>query len=196
MRPKIVGIGKCGSRIAFDFSAYTYRHPAAYELRLDYDRTVGKLKGTLAGLKRNVITLVVGSDSPERLWRDYISAAIDSDYDRNEILRVQSEYIEDHHKVRPLTVAVPIETRKGGCEYGLVSSAVTRYWLDQYRGSTLDRDRLLSPIFDNKDVHRADFCVVVASLGGGTGSGSAQIVGERIIDHNSAEISEAPSTSV
>jgi hypothetical protein len=192
MRPKIIGIGKCGSRIAFDFSAYTYRHPAAYELRLDYTKTVGKLTGKLASIKRSVSGWLIGSHSPERLWRDYISGAIDSDYERNEILRVQSEYIEERHKVRPLTVAVPVGTRSGGCDYGFISSAVTRYWLNQYRDSLIEKDKMLAPIFDNDDENRADFCLVVTSLGGGTGSGSAQIIGERIIEHNAQELSQAP----
>lgn len=192
MVPKIIGIGKCGSRITFDFSAFTYDHPAAYELRISEREAVNQITALYSRARQLFQDKIVDyrKRTPLRLWCEYESAAVDSDADRNEVLKLQQSHVVQHSGVKPISQTCKLGERSGGCQWGIVSEVEARAWLDQ-----VDRrlkEESLRVLFDLAEVHGADMCLVATSLGGGTGSGTSGKLAEFLVELNSKRRPDAP----
>lgn len=176
MRPKLYGIGKCGSRVVFDFSAYTYGHPPAFELRNSNLQTVDQIVGFYKSVRRAVKEFseaVLGPKiTPVRLYTTYSSVAIDSDLDGNEVIKLQASITEERHAVRPIQESLQLGRREGGCEFGMVSEAFTSAWLSASAKE--------APVGLDPDVTSEKFALVATSLGGGTGSGASTVLAQWI----------------
>jgi hypothetical protein len=174
MRPKLYGIGKCGSRIVFDFSAYTYGHPPAFELRNSNLQTVDQIVGVFQLFRRaagDLIETVFGPKiTPVRLYTTYSAVAIDSDLDGNEVIKLQAAITEERHAVRPIQESLQLGRREGGCEFGMVSEAFTSAWLSAKE----------TPVGLDPDLTSEKFALVATSLGGGTGSGASTVLAQWI----------------
>ena len=101
MKIKIVGIGKCGVRIAYDFFAYTSGIPSAYEIRLNRSENSGLSKGLadiglpvelvkkpIEALRSALRNLAGEFKSVYRIAERPEYVTIDSDSDNNEITSV------------------------------------------------------------------------------------------------------------
>jgi hypothetical protein len=169
MKPKLYGIGKCGSRIVFDFSAYTYSHPPAFELRNNNLQAVDQIVGVYQKIQRSVQTtlgqIIWPRVTPVRLYTTYSSVAIDSDSEGNEVIKLQAQIAKKRHAVLPIEKSIPLGRRIGGCAYGVVSEAFAANWIS---GEL--------PVDLHPDPDSEKFALVATSLGGGTGSGAAAVL--------------------
>ncbi len=173
MKPKLYGIGKCGSRIVFDFSAFTYGHPTAFEVRVQ-PQAVGHVVSLYNRLQQGVAMVrdvIVRPDvTPVRIYTPYSSVAIESDMNGNEVTKLLVETVSDQSHVRPIENVCQLGDRTGGCGFGAISEHLAKRWIES--GKYPDVMAL--------DATQDTVAFVAASLGGGTGSGSALVVARKI----------------
>src|SRR5688572_7752514 len=175
MKPKLYGIGKCGTRIVFDFSAYTYSLPTAFEVRTQ-PGAVGnvvsiynRVQQTLSALAEKFIK---HDATPVRIYTSYDSVAVESDLNGNEVTKFLTGEISKTRHTRPIGHVIPLGDRIGGCGFGALSEQVATRWIER-SGEY--------PAVMDLDVDEDVIAFVCASLGGGTGSGSAPVIARKIL---------------
>lgn len=180
MQVKLVGIGKCGIRVAYDLFAYTTGLPSAYEIRLD--STSNSDTGVLAtiGLRREAIRQRIApfkaalNDLLRELNGLYRIAetpqyvTIDSDSANNEIVNKVTLITRDDDNGN-VTKAhrfpgqnFDLNDHQGGCNFHIVSEYLARSWKNV-------------PV-DIVDSEGVSIFVASFSIAGGTGGGSAAII--------------------
>ena len=173
MKPKLYGIGKCGSRIVFDFSAFTYGHPTAFEVRVQPE-AVGHVVSLYNRIQQGVVTLrdaiVKPAVTPLRIYTPYSSVAIESDMNGNEVTKLLVETVSSLSHVRPIESVCQLGDRTGGCGFGAISESLAKRWIES---RTYPEVMALDALEDS-------VAFVASSLGGGTGSGSALIVARKV----------------
>ena len=173
MKPKLYGIGKCGSRIVFDFSAFTYGHPTAFEVRVQPE-AVGHVVSIYNRVQQGLLMLrdavVKPAVTPLRIYTPYSSVAIESDMNGNEVTKLLVETVAKLSHVRPIENVCPLGDRTGGCGFGAISESLAKHWIDS---RTYPEAMALDTAEDS-------IAFVASSLGGGTGSGSALVVARKL----------------
>ena len=169
MKVKVIGIGKCGSRITYDLFAFVEGLPTSYELR-----TVSSSKAFLAQGKFMFDRLISGA---KRKWEEWarrelliyeapVLLVIDSDTKNNEITQAITGIKDEKGNMITFPGRVfDLSNKKGGCQYHIVSENICLNWNNMPKG-----------IVSNDE---ADFVAIPFSLGGGTGGGSAPIISFR-----------------
>ena len=165
MQIKMVGIGKCGVRIAYDLFAYTRNLRTSYEIRLNNpERAIVRTLRTF----RAAIKALVDAHGLYRIAQEPVYVTIDSDSANNEIVNnvILENSLEDgeergqRYQFRGRNFG--LNNYKGGCNFHVISESIARQWKD-----------IPSEIVDNTNisVYATSF-----SIGGGTGGGSAPII--------------------
>jgi hypothetical protein len=185
MQIKLIGIGKCGSRVVYDFYAYVAGIPASYSIKtLAYDKSVKKIILNNEKIKRaydawrqlqyRTSSWVHELRNPMKLMSTPELVVMDSDRDNNEIInyieyltREQSgpNAIEGLRRLLFPGTTVPFANRKGGCDVHIVSESVADEWPD-IPGKVLDASGV-------------DIFVTAFSVGGGTGGGAGPVILQR-----------------
>jgi hypothetical protein len=135
MKIKLIGVGKCGSRLCYDFFAQIRGLPTAYEIRAEL---------SLGGWKKVTDFLMKKTGFPylrfqlrkqwealtgAELLRDAaFYAIVDSDLDNNEVAK-QLEVLAGNGKAlafpgRPFS----LNGLTGGCQYHLISERMVHQW--------------------------------------------------------------------
>ena len=173
MRPKLYGIGKCGSRIVFDFSAFTYGHPTAFEVRVQPE-AVGHVVSLYNRVQQGIVSLrdavVKPAVTPLRIYTPYSSVAIESDMNGNEVTKLLVEAVAKLSHIRPIESVCQLGDRTGGCGFGAISESLAKRWIDSRT----------YPDVMALDTAEDSVAFVASSLGGGTGSGSALVVARKL----------------
>lgn len=175
MQVKIVGIGKCGVRIAYDFFAYTGDFPSSYEIRLSVNegalsemlegfikidatsvsRRVMRFRAKLKALKNDINGLYRIAENPQY-------ATIDSDVENNEILNKATLFDDEGREAIFPGRNYNLNNHRGGCNVHVVSESLVRGWEDIPVNITTS---------DGVSIYVTSF-----SIAGGTGGGSAPII--------------------
>lgn len=180
MKIKIIGIGKCGSRVAYDLFAYTTDIQSAYEIRLE--RPESKLKALLAqmGMSHKLVdkmasrirvamkAIIEEVSGLYRIAEQPFYVTIDSDTANNEIvndvLLFQGDS-EDEKRLKEQRFPCKnftLNDHTGGCNFHVVSESITRAW-NVVPNQVIDSDTM--SIF-----------VTSFSVAGGTGGGSGPVI--------------------
>ena len=180
MQIKIVGIGKCGIRIAYDLFAYSKGLPSAYQIRLDVPQS--KVNDALArlGLPRDEVrkklslfragvkNLIGEFNGLYRIAERPLYVTIDSDSANNEIVNGMyfSETVEGKstNAYEFPGVNHDLNGHKGGCNFHVISESLARTWTG-----------IQAAIVDPGG---ADIYVTSFSIAGGTGGGSAPVISD------------------
>ena len=164
MQIKMVGIGKCGVRIAYDLFAYTRDLRSSYEIRLNIrERAIARKFRQLRAAIRGFLAEAHGF---YRIAQEPIYIAIDSDSINNEI--VNSVAFTDHGENDEQKQYVfraqhfDLSDHKGGCNFHAISESIAREWAG-----------IPSQIVDSANIN---IYVTSFAIGGGTGGGSAPII--------------------
>ena len=180
MKVKIVGIGKCGIRIAYDLFAYTRGVPSAYEIRLEISESrpiarrsarycPGNLKKKLDPLRAWLKQLANDFNALYRIAEAPEYVTIDSDSANNEIVNrvIIATRGSDGAKETHLFPGTNHDLNKheGGCNFHVVSEYLAREWTDVPSNITA---------CDGISIFVTSF-----SIAGGTGGGSAPIICSR-----------------
>ena len=177
MRIKIIGIGKCGVRIAYDLFAYTNDFPSAYEIRVDSPS--GSLKNLfslsrdsplgrhISSIRASIKRLVSDDSGLYRIHDRPAYVTIDSDSENNEIVNrsVKIGTVSDSDSDRVVQfpgVNYKLKDHDGGCNFHVVSESLARTW-----------ESVPTDITDSIEI---DIYVISFSIAGGTGGGSAPII--------------------
>lgn len=175
MRPKLYGVGKCGTRIVFDFSAYTYSHPTAFEVRTQ-PSAVGNVVSAYNRVQQTVTTVMdkflKHGATPVRIYTSYDSVAVESDLNGNEVTKLLTAEIAKTRHTRPINHVVQLGDRIGGCGFGALSEQVATRWVHTVAAY---------PEEMKLDADADVIAFVCTSLGGGTGSGSAPVIARKIL---------------
>ena len=164
MQVKMVGIGKCGVRIAYDLFAYTKELSSSYEIRVNTGETGVARKLRL--IHAQISGFFAGAHGIYRIAQEPTYIAIDSDSRNNEI--VNSVAFKDHGKSDEKKQYVfgaqhfDLNNHKGGCNFHVVSESIARGW-----------ENIPNQIVDSMNIN---IYVTSFSIGGGTGGGSAPII--------------------
>ena len=184
MRLKIVGIGKCGIRIAYDFFAHNSGLSSAYEIRLKQKdgkaHRFAQRLGINPVLQKIEQLRIAGQQfiqelklmNQSKVAESPLYATIDSDSENNEVvkeIRISRQSRGNTSKGEDEPVIFPgrnydLNNHKGGCDYHIISENLARLW------SNVPGD-----ITDGADV---SIFVTSFSVGGGTGGGSAPIISD------------------
>ena len=163
MKIKMVGIGKCGVRIAYDLFAYTRDLRSSYEIRLNIKEN--SIVGKFRQLRAAITAFLAEPHGFYRIAQEPIYIAIDSDSNNNEIVnsvafKDPGENDEQQHVFR--AQHFDLNDHKGGCNFHVVSESIAREW-----------NSIPNQIVDSMNIN---IYVTSFSIGGGTGGGSAPII--------------------
>ena len=180
MQIKMVGIGKCGIRVAYDLFAYTSGLPSAYEIRLTVapaNESAGLAGFGLSGeairrrmdpLRAAISKLVREFNGLYRIAETPFYVTIDSDSQNNEI--VNNVFLvtgsgEDDASTKAHKFPgenFDLNDHTGGCNFHIVSEFLARSWSEIPAGIVGS---------DGVSIYVSSF-----SIAGGTGGGSAAII--------------------
>lgn len=169
MKTKMVGIGKCGSRMTYDFFAYISGMPTSYNIRIKEKKALqGVVTSILENFQFAKVRKWIQESFGETLIIDYPSfVTIDSDRANNEILGLIELLNESGGtKIMFPGKTFPFHNHRGGCDYHVVSENICSTW-------TFVPDEIAT--FDNYDIYATAF-----SIGGGTGGGAAPILAQNV----------------
>ena len=175
MKIKIVGIGKCGVRVAYDFFAYTDDFPSSYEIRIETNegafsqildkltnldvtsvqRHIMRLRAKFKELKNDISGLYRIAEKPHY-------ATIDSDIENNEILNKATLFDDEGREAIFPGKNYLLNNHKGGCNVHVVSESLVRGWAN-----------VPDDITSNNNI---SIYVTSFSIAGGTGGGSAPAI--------------------
>jgi hypothetical protein len=165
MKIKILGVGKCGSRLCYDFFAQIRNLPSSYEIRAAQNKAgwskVAKLVIEKTGYPhlrhelRKEWEALVGAE----LLRDQaFYAIVDSDLDNNEVAG-QFEFLAANGEALLFPgKSYSLNGLAGGCQYHVISERFAHEWQPI-------PEELLSP--EGSEIFAFAF-----STGGGTGGGA------------------------
>ncbi|MBK8069304.1 MAG: hypothetical protein IPK27_17255 [Rhodanobacteraceae bacterium] len=166
LNAKVVGFGKCGSRMCYDFFATSFGKPLSYELRTRQGNIlVDYLQHRWSVAKYWTIDLFGTRAHP----LDVEYSIVDSDGE-NEIVKFVA-YAEENGKKESYAFngdRLTLGQHGTGCDYGAVAEAITKEMLTR-------NNNQLASIFGND----ATFRIWMTSIAGGTGSGSSLVILEQ-----------------
>ena len=174
MRVKIIGIGKCGVRIAYDFFAYTRDFPLSYEIRLhekqgSLSHSLKKVGIKSVAVERRIVqfkaayrALINDINGFYRIAENPLYATIESDIDNNEVVNSAIFSTEDGQQAIFAGENYRLNDHEGGCNFHIVSEGLARAW-----------ESIPDEITNTTDV---SIYVTSFSIGGGTGGGSAPVI--------------------
>ncbi len=175
MQVKIVGVGKCGVRIAYDFFAYTEDFPSSYEIRLGANEgALYQILGRLTKIDANAVrqrvmrfhakfkALKNDVNGLYRIAENPQYATIDSDVENNEILNKAVLFDDEGRQAIFPGKNHNLNNHKGGCNFHIVSESLVRGWKN-------------IP-FDVTSSDGISIYVTSFSIAGGTGGGSAPVI--------------------
>jgi hypothetical protein len=171
MNIKIIGVGKCGSRICYDFFAHISGLPSAYEIRIQPNRgAISKLFDNV----QNAIGFRERLTNWRREWQSLTGtellkdvawyAIVDSDVSNNEITQSVVVFSEPgaprRQTVFPGT-SHNLSNHTGGCDFHVVSENICQTWLE---------NQIPDPLRTREE---AEIVSYAFSIGGGTGGGAS-----------------------
>jgi hypothetical protein len=184
MNIKIIGVGKCGSRVCYDFFAFVQGLPTAYEIRISA-RGAGltRVAGALAELVRfDKLHRRVRAHWMELTGREILKGAaeyvlVDSDLQNNELTGIVTVGAGDKQFAFPGYI-YELDGFRGGCQYHIISENVTNRWSDS-------DIREQAPSLPN--CRHFDIIAYAFSVGGGTGGGAAPQLARKVHSFNNEE---------
>ena len=181
MRSKVIGLGKCGSRLAYDLFAYVKGIPPSYNIRVrergrDFWEWLERFRASM--LEKWKTWIGMGGDLGDSLIADFPNfVTVDSDVANNEIFHwIEALHQNEESTMTNAPVMFPGQTHAfanatGGCDFHIVSEIACEQWEDDDLAAIVHADN-------------AELIVFAFSIGGGTGGGGAPIMAGRCLTAN------------